>query len=131
MMGATVLRILVVDDEESIRRCLRAYLEDDGFEVITAESGEEGIEVLKRRAADGAIVDIRLPGMDGGEFMERAHRLCPGMEFLIHTGSVGYSPAPSLEAIGVSEARVFQKPVKDISLLTAALRRLLSDGGGP
>ena len=130
-MGTPSLRILVVDDEESIRRGLQAYLEDDGFEVITAESGEEGIEALKRRAADGAIVDIRLPGMDGGEFMERAHTLCPEMQFLIHTGSVGYRPASSLEAIGVTEARVFQKPVKDISVLAAALRKLLKDGGDP
>jgi two-component system, OmpR family, response regulator len=127
-MGETGHRILVVDDEESIRRGLRAYLEDDGFEVIIVESGEEGMEVLKREATDGAIVDIRLPGMDGGAFMERAHELRPEMKFLVYTGSVGYSPPSSLDAVGVSEDSVFKKPVMDMSVLAAALRRLFQDG---
>jgi DNA-binding NtrC family response regulator len=121
-MGRERTRILVVDDEESIRRGLRAWLEDEDFEVATAESGEKALEMLTSEPADGAIVDIRLPGMDGNAFMEQAHRLCPRMRFLVYTGSVNYHPPAQLEAIGISERDVLQKPLSDLSMLVAAVR---------
>jgi len=116
------IRILVVDDEESIRRGLRAWLEDDDFEAVTAESGEKALEILASDPADGAIVDIRLPGMDGNAFMEQAHRLYPSMRFIVYTGSVAYSPLPQLRAIGISEKDIFQKPLSDLAVLIAAVK---------
>jgi two-component system, OmpR family, response regulator len=115
-------RILVVDDEESIRRSLRTYLEDEGFEVVTAGSGERGLEILARGAADVAIVDIRLPGMDGNVFMERAQAVRPGIAFLICTGSVGYTPPEKVQALGIGDRDIFQKPLNDMALLAAAVR---------
>lgn len=116
------IRILVVDDEERIRRGLRAWLEDEEFEVMTAKSGEEALEILQSDPPDWAIVDIRLPGMDGNAFMEQAHRLCPKMRFLVYTGSVNYSPPASLKALGVHKKDVFQKPLRDMAVLVAAVR---------
>jgi len=121
-MGGESPRILVVDDEERIRRGLRAWLEDEGFEVTTAESGEKALDILISDPTDVAIVDIRLPGMDGNAFMEQAHRLCPRMKFIVYTGSVEYSPLPQLRAIGVSERNIFQKPLRDMAVLVAAVR---------
>lgn len=119
-------RILVVDDEESIRRGLRAWMEDEGFEVMTAESGEKALEILASQHADGAIVDIRLPGMDGNAFMEQAHLLCPGMRFIVYTGSVDYALLPQLRAIGIHERDVFQKPLSDMAILVSAMRDRIS-----
>jgi two-component system, OmpR family, response regulator len=116
------IRILVVDDEENIPRGLRAWLEDEAFEVMTAASGEEALEILQGDPSDGAIVDIRLPGMDGNAFMEQAHRLCPKMRFLVYTGSVTYSPPARLKALGVQEKDMFQKPLRDTAVLVAAVR---------
>lgn len=116
------IRILIVDDEERIRRGLRAWLEDEAFEVMTAASGEEALEILQGDPPDGAIVDIRLPGMDGNAFMEQAHGLCPKMRFLVYTGSVNYSPPARLKALGVHEKDVFQKPLRDTAVLVAAVR---------
>jgi two-component system OmpR family response regulator len=121
-MGGERTRILVVDDEESIRRGLRAWLEDEDFEVATAESGEKALEILSSDPADGAIVDIRLPGMDGNAFMEQAHRLCPRMRFLIYTGSVNYCPPANLQDLGIDQNDVFQKPLRDMAMLVAAVR---------
>jgi DNA-binding NtrC family response regulator len=118
-------RILIVDDEESIRRSLRAYLEDEGFEVVDVGKAEEGLDALARDAPDAAIVDMRLPGMDGNAFVEKAHDLLPKMSFFIYTGSVGYKPSASLEAIGVDEDHVFKKPLGDIALLVDAMRKSL------
>jgi len=115
-------RILVVDDEESIRRGLRAWLEDDDFEVATAESGETALNILTSQPADGAIVDIRLPGMDGNAFMEEAHRLCPRMRFIVYTGSVDYSPPENLQGFGIRQQDVFHKPLRDMGVLVSAVR---------
>ncbi len=118
-------RILIIDDEESIRRSLQAYLEDDNFEVVAVGQGEEGLEALAHAPIDAAIVDMRLPGMDGNTFIERAHELAPSLTFFIYTGSVGYKPPPDLQAIGISEKHVFRKPLGDMSMLADALRDLI------
>ncbi len=118
-------RILVVEDEETVRRGLRAWLEDDEFLVTTAQSGERALEVLQGSPADGAIVDIRLPGMDGNTFIEQAHRLCPEMRFLVFTGAIHYSPPPTLRSLGIDDKDVFQKPLSNMALLVEALRARL------
>lgn len=60
-------RILVVDDEREIRRCLALSLEEKGYTVLAAESGERALDLLKQSHADVAIVDLLLPGIDGIE----------------------------------------------------------------
>jgi two-component system KDP operon response regulator KdpE len=60
-------RILVVDDEREIRRCLELSLEEKGYTVLAAESGEKALDVLKQNPADVAILDLLLPGIDGIE----------------------------------------------------------------
>lgn len=58
-------RILVVDDEPEIRRCLEMSLEEKGYTVMPAESGERALELFEQHHADVAIVDLLLPGIDG------------------------------------------------------------------
>jgi DNA-binding response OmpR family regulator len=57
--------ILVVDDEETIRKLLKVNLTADGYEVITASSGEEALALMDKREPDLVILDIMMPGMDG------------------------------------------------------------------
>ena len=65
-------RILVVDDEYLIRWTLQQNLEKQGYEVILAETGEEALEKVKDEAPDLALLDIKLPGMDGYQVLEKA-----------------------------------------------------------
>ncbi len=58
-------KILIIDDEEAIRLSLRGILEDEGYEVLEAESAEEGLAVVDGAAPDLVFLDIWLPGMDG------------------------------------------------------------------
>jgi DNA-binding NtrC family response regulator len=127
-MGGTVIqtnrRILILDDEEGFRRSLRAYLEDEGFEVLEAESGEQALEIVVRSRIDAVIVDIRLPGIDGNAFMECAHRFHPDLRFLVFTGSVDYQLPDRFRKLGINEARVFFKPLDDMAALTNALKTI-------
>ena len=57
--------ILIVEDEESIRKFVKINLEREGYKVLEAESGEKGVEIARREKIDIAILDIMLPNMDG------------------------------------------------------------------
>jgi len=67
-MAAT---ILIVEDEHAVARGLQYALEQEGYEVTLARSGEEGLEVATRGAPDLVLLDVRLPGMDGFEVLRR------------------------------------------------------------
>ena len=63
-MSAT---ILIVDDEDSIRISLRGILEDEGYTVVEAESGQAAIDYLNANSIDLVLLDVWMPGMDGLE----------------------------------------------------------------
>ncbi|MGD9570610.1 MAG: response regulator [Thermoleophilia bacterium] len=72
-------RILVVEDEQSIRTIIEYALRDAGFSVLSAARGDEALEVVEREAVDLVVLDIMLPGLDGLEVCKRirAHRTIP------------------------------------------------------
>jgi DNA-binding response OmpR family regulator len=67
-------RILAVEDDERIRTVLRLALEDEGWEVEEAGSGEDAVTAFSRRPADVVLIDIMLPGMDGFELCRTVRR---------------------------------------------------------
>jgi DNA-binding response OmpR family regulator len=66
--------ILVVDDEETIRKLLKVNLTADGYEVITASSGEEALALMDKREPELVILDIMMPGMDGFQTLNLIRR---------------------------------------------------------
>ena len=66
--------ILAIDDEEHILELLSYNLESNGFRVLTADSGEDGLELLEREAVDLVLLDIMLPGIDGMEMLKRIRK---------------------------------------------------------
>lgn len=68
-------QILVVDDEPNLRRVLAAQLGRDGYEVHTAEDGQQGLEMLQEHHIDLVITDLRMPKLDGMELLRRAMEL--------------------------------------------------------
>ncbi len=63
--------ILIVDDEVQIRSSLQGVLEDEGYKALLAESGEEGMDILRRKSVDVVLLDIWLPGIDGLETLAK------------------------------------------------------------
>lgn len=121
------VKILLVDDEEIVRITLEAYLEDEGYIVISANSGEEALELIANENIDVGIIDMRLPGIDGNVLISKLNKLQPEMKFIIHTGSMGYSLPESLIELGISDDLVFKKPIKSISKFTGMIRKLIKD----
>ncbi|HEU5233975.1 MAG TPA: sigma-54 dependent transcriptional regulator [Terriglobales bacterium] len=78
--------ILVVDDEADIRKSLRGVLEDEGYKVTAAESGEACLDVLKTRFFDVVLLDIWLPGIDGLETLEKIKQQEDAPEVIIISG---------------------------------------------
>lgn len=78
--------VLVVDDEADIRKSLRGILEEEGYKVGTAESGESCLDVLKTRSFDVILLDIWLPGIDGLETLEKIKENDDPPEVIIISG---------------------------------------------
>jgi DNA-binding response OmpR family regulator len=79
-------RILVVDDESSIRLTLAAMLQRQGYDVTTAESGPEAVAQLERQIFELMLVDLKMPGMDGLEVVAKARERQPDLAIIILTG---------------------------------------------
>ena len=79
----TTEKILVVDDEESMRITLAAILEDEGHEVVTASTGEEAVELCSRNKFGVVLLDVRMPGIDGVEAFRQIRRHQEGVRVIM------------------------------------------------
>ena len=70
-------RILVIDDNAAIRELLRLVLEEEGYEVIEAADGAEGLQRYQATPTDLVITDLQMPGMDGLELLMALQRMVP------------------------------------------------------
>ena len=127
MSDTKIHRILVVEDEEVIRFNLEAFLRDEGFEVHLVSSGEECLDILAKEKIDLAIIDMRLPQMDGNVAILEARRIDPTLKFIIYTGSSGYVLPQELLDIGLDPAQILRKPLPDMSTLTQLINKMLAD----
>jgi DNA-binding response OmpR family regulator len=109
--------VLIVDDDEKIYSNTEAFLEDEGYQVIVATSGEQGMLLLQEYKPNFAIVDIRLPGMDGNQFIRRASQQQPQLKFLIHTGSIEYKLPEFLREDSQVCQSIFYKPLFSMEVL--------------
>jgi two-component system response regulator ResD len=107
--------ILVVDDDKSILRTFTRILQKSGYEIEVAETGKEAIEKAENRHYDLALVDIRLPDMDGTDLLARLKKQ------LQHTVKIMITGFPSLEtgvkALDEGADAYLVKPVKPQELL--------------
>ncbi|MEM1536387.1 MAG: response regulator, partial [Candidatus Bathyarchaeia archaeon] len=79
-------RILIVDDDENIRKVLTMILEDEGYTVDQAETAKQAIEKTRRNFYNIALIDIRLPDMEGIELLTKMKDTVPRMRKIIITG---------------------------------------------
>ncbi|QTA90384.1 response regulator [Desulfonema magnum] len=123
-MNEQPIKVLIIEDEEMVRINLEDFLEDDGFEVKSADSGELGMELLGEYKFEIVVVDMRLPGMDGNTFIKEANKIQPLLNFIIHTGSAFYTLPKEFRDMGITKEQVLLKPLSDMEILTRAIRKL-------
>jgi DNA-binding NtrC family response regulator len=81
-----IARILIVDDDENIRKVLTTILEDEGYNVDSADTAKKAIERTRRKFYNIALIDIRLPDMEGIELLTRMKNTTPKIRKIIITG---------------------------------------------
>jgi two-component system response regulator AtoC len=116
------VKILVVDDEPIIRDSLRDWLNDEGYEILTAENAIKGLEILEFENPVISIVDLVMPGIDGIEFLRRAKEIQPDIEVIVMTAYA--SIATAISAIKEGAYDYIEKPFS-LERITLLLDKLV------
>ena len=108
-------RVLVVDDDPGIRETMGDILALEGFSVEVAPDGEQAVALCGKQAFDFALLDIRMPGMDGVETLEAMKAVLPDLRVVMITGfEAGDLARRAMEA---GAEAVFRKPLDVASFL--------------
>ncbi len=115
--------VLVIDDEASVRTSVSAFLEDFDYRVWEAETGREGIEIVKRERPDVVLVDLRLPEMDGLDVLKSINSITPDTPTIVisGTGVIGNV----VEALRLGAWDYLIKPIEEMSVLLYSVERVL------
>lgn len=112
--------ILLVDDEEGIRKVLSISLADSGYEVLPARSGEEALSIFRDKRPPIVLTDIKMPGMDGVELLQKIKQESPDTEVIMITGHGDMELA--IRSLQSDAADFVTKPIND-EALEIALKR--------
>ena len=112
-------RVLVVDDDPGIRETMNDILTLEGFDVTVASDGESAIALCRKGGFDVALLDIRMPGMDGVETLEVLKAITPHLRVVMITGFEAGDLAR--RAMDAGAEAVFHKPLDVASFLPLLL----------
>ena len=113
-------KILLIDDEEGIRKLLGISLRDAGYPLAIAIDGEHGLELFKEENPEIVLTDIKMPGMDGIEVLRQIKALSPDSEVIVITGHGEMELA--IQSLQLDASDFITKPIHDEALFVA-LRR--------
>ncbi|MBI1741250.1 MAG: response regulator, partial [Candidatus Koribacter versatilis] len=116
------IRLLVVDDEQSIRKLCMTVGESLGFTCLEAESGEAALALLEEQPAHMVLTDMVMPRMSGLEFLEQVKRLLPRTEVALMTGHGSIETAVQAMKLGAYD--YISKPFAPLDELRLFLRRM-------
>ena len=115
-------RLLIVDDEEGIRLLYKEELEEEGYDTEIASSGEEALEKLKDTKVDLVLLDIKMPGMDGGEVLRRVKEKWKTLPVILCTAYPHYK-----QEFGTWASDAYVVKSSDLKELKAKIKDILKD----
>lgn len=115
-------RILIVEDDKNIRETMKNILEQRGYETDAAETGAEAEQKLKNKFFNLALLDIKLPDMEGTQLLAKLHETTPKMVKIMVTGYPSIENA--MEALNQGADAYVTKPVKPAKLLALIKEKL-------
>jgi two-component system response regulator PilR (NtrC family) len=118
-------RILIADDEQSMREWLRILFQRDGFDVLTAADGLAAREIVAREYVDVVLTDIRMPHLDGIGLLQAVRELAPDAVVLMMTAHWTRDSDEWKHARELGAEALFEKPFRDVHLVTMQVRQLL------
>ena len=118
-------RILIADDEQSMREWMRLLFQRDGFEVLIAEDGVAARELITREYVDVVLTDIRMPRLDGVGLLLAIREMAPDIIVTMMTAHWSQDSAEFAEARNLGAAALFEKPFRDVNEVTGHVRQLL------
>ncbi len=103
-------KILIIDDERPTLKMFRLFLRAYGYEVLTAENGDAGLEIFRREKPDMVFSDIKMPGLDGLAVLERIKAAKPGTPVIVITGHGDTDLAQ--QAMALKATAFLHKPIQ-------------------
>ena len=125
VLGQTINRILIVDDEENTRIGLSKLLTQEGFEVESAANGNEALDCLDRQKVSLVISDINMPDMNGLAFLRELSRKFPSTNVIMITAYGGVESY--LEAMNLGAYEYLHKPVR-LDELRSVMKKIFNGG---
>lgn len=117
--------VLIIDDERAIRSTLREILEYEKYEVLDADNGSDGLELIKNESIDLVLCDIKMSGMDGMEVLSAAMQVKPDLPFIMISGHGNIETAVEASKKGAFD--FISKP-PDLNRLLITVRNALERG---
>ena len=122
MVDLKKFTVLVVDDDLDLRELMASIFEDQGFTVLSADSGVSAFELVKVNKIDIVISDMRMPGGDGLSLLEKIRAYDPEIPVVIFV--TGYSDVSVTDCITKGAKTVFQKPFNQKDLINSVMSTL-------
>ena len=119
------LSVLIIDDDESIRVSLKFHFDDCGFRTYSVETAEEALVLMNNEPINSVIVDLRLPGIDGIEFIRQATKNWPDARYVIYTGSPIASIPDDILSISSVSSKLFFKPIGNLFEISDEVNRII------
>lgn len=116
-------RVLTIEDEDTVRRTIAAYLEDSGFEMLEAENGRIGLDVFEREHPDVVLCDLRMPEVDGLQVLAEIAAKSPETPLIIVSGTGDMGDA--IQALKIGAWDYITKPVQDLAVLEHSITKTL------
>ena len=121
------LKILVIDDEISIRQSFEAFLEDREYDVSAAKTGQEGLALIISERPDLVLLDLMMPDMNGLDVLKQVRKIIPDLPVIVISGANRI--ADVIEALRYGAWDYLEKPIHDLSILEHAIHRALEKAG--